>query len=191
MNLFVLDRSALLAAEYHHDVHVRKMLVETAQILSTALRGCVSHVQAARLGLYETTHVHHTCVRWAGATRGNFGWTISLLDALIREYDHRWPGRGDRYERPRRLLAVYSRHVAALPPGGLQDFARTRAVQEICAGSQIDTVAAYRVLYATEKMTDKNGRRLDRWTRRERPWWLAGAMLIADCTRAPEEGLDS
>ena len=38
MNIFVLDASPLRAAEMHCDKHVPKMILETAQMLSTAYR---------------------------------------------------------------------------------------------------------------------------------------------------------
>ena len=38
MNIFKLDRNAKKAAEYHCDKHVVKMLIEYAQLMSTAHR---------------------------------------------------------------------------------------------------------------------------------------------------------
>ena len=36
MNIFVLDENPYLAAQYHNNKHVVKMILETAQLLSTA-----------------------------------------------------------------------------------------------------------------------------------------------------------
>lgn len=36
MNVFYLDRDPVVSAEYHCDAHLRKMLIEYAQMLSTA-----------------------------------------------------------------------------------------------------------------------------------------------------------
>ena len=38
MNIFYLDRDAKLAAQYHCDKHVVKMIIEYAQLMSTAHR---------------------------------------------------------------------------------------------------------------------------------------------------------
>lgn len=37
MNIFYLDQNPQICASYHHDVHVRKMIIESAQILSGAI----------------------------------------------------------------------------------------------------------------------------------------------------------
>ena len=52
MNIFYLDRDPRRAAEMMHDKHVVKMVLETAQILST-----VCHRYGVRHpGLYRPTH---------------------------------------------------------------------------------------------------------------------------------------
>lgn len=38
MNIFYLDRDVSKCAEYHNDKHVVKMIIEYAQLLSTAHR---------------------------------------------------------------------------------------------------------------------------------------------------------
>ena len=38
MNIFFIDRDPVLAARYHCDKHVPKMIVEYAQLMSTAHR---------------------------------------------------------------------------------------------------------------------------------------------------------
>lgn len=48
MNIFVLDPSPVLAAQYQCDKHVVKMIVETAQILSTAHRMLDGKMQVIR-----------------------------------------------------------------------------------------------------------------------------------------------
>lgn len=37
MNIFFLDENPRLAAQYHNDTHVNKQIVESCQILSTAI----------------------------------------------------------------------------------------------------------------------------------------------------------
>ena len=39
MNIFILDRDPVLAAQYQCDKHVVKMVLETAQIMSTIAGG--------------------------------------------------------------------------------------------------------------------------------------------------------
>lgn len=54
MNIFVLDTDPKLSAQYHVDRHVIKMILENAQLLSTALK--INNIEA---NLYKPTHQHH------------------------------------------------------------------------------------------------------------------------------------
>lgn len=175
MNIFVLDSDPVQAAQAHHDVHVRKMLVETVQILCT-----VAHEQGFADLLkepYRPTHRHHPHVKWAGATQGNFTWVRHLGTSLLEEYDFRWPRTSDRdpvkYKRCRALLPQLYECEHLLPPGGLQPFQRPRDYE---SG---DPVSAYRRYYNLHKHSDKNGKRIDVWTRRARPFWY-DPLLISD-----------
>lgn len=86
MNIFFLDRSPALAASYHHDRHVVKMCLETAQILSTA-----AHLNGVAVkGLYRPTHVNHPCVRWAAHSQENQWWLYRLAVQLNVEMQHRF-----------------------------------------------------------------------------------------------------
>ena len=92
MNLFFLSRSARRAARYHCNKHVVKMIVETAQLLSSAHRvldgsDTIRHADGsttpARKGtlpdlrdgiLYKMTHVNHPCAVWP-SLRSRSEWT--------------------------------------------------------------------------------------------------------------------
>lgn len=82
MNIFVTDTDPCVAAQNLCDRHVRKMVLETAQILCTVLK---DH------GLpYKPTHENHPCVLWAGASRWNFDWLLDHGTALGREFEFRF-----------------------------------------------------------------------------------------------------
>lgn len=87
MNIFVLDKDPQLAAQYHCDKHVVKMVLETAQIISTALKG--NKIYNA-LGLYKPTHANHPCVRWAMDNNNNLHWLLTFGVCLSKEYTHRY-----------------------------------------------------------------------------------------------------
>lgn len=78
MNIFVLDLDPLRCARYHCDFHVGKMIIETAQILSTVLRGP-----------YKPTHEYHPCVKWTGHNINNLAWLLALGEALEEEFQYR------------------------------------------------------------------------------------------------------
>ena len=86
MNIFFLDRNPDIAAQMMHDKHVVKMILETAQILSTVhdLRGTWKE------GMYRPTHQSHPCVTWCAEAGGNENWLICHGIALYREYTYRF-----------------------------------------------------------------------------------------------------
>ena len=81
MNVFFLDREPVVAAKYHCDRHVVKMIVETAQLLSTACH----MVGADDNDLYKKTHVNHPSSVWVRSSRHHYVWTLRLLVALCKE----------------------------------------------------------------------------------------------------------
>ena len=60
MNIFVLDQNIEKCAKYHCDKHVIKMILESAQMLSSVVR-----IQGFDIG-YKLTHKNHPCSIWAG-----------------------------------------------------------------------------------------------------------------------------
>lgn len=86
MNIFYLDESPYWAARYHNDKHVVKMVLETAQILCTALY--LNGYNDSRL--YRPTHTGHPCVQWAAANQANFLWTGRLGRSLALQYKERY-----------------------------------------------------------------------------------------------------
>lgn len=58
MNIFILDKKIEKCAQYHCDQHVVKMILESVQILCTALN------KKGFTTPYKSTHVKHPCVLW-------------------------------------------------------------------------------------------------------------------------------
>jgi hypothetical protein len=88
MNIFFLDRDPVAAAPMHTDKHVVKMVLETAQILST-----VQHRYAPAGTVpwcYKPSHENHPSVRWAGDSVAHYRWTVQLGLALTAEYTYRY-----------------------------------------------------------------------------------------------------
>lgn len=70
MNIFATDEDPVVSAENLDDLRVNKMVLETAQILSTAC--AVYGVSSNKL--YKPTHVNHPSSKWARESRKNFIW---------------------------------------------------------------------------------------------------------------------
>ena len=85
MNIFVTNKCPKLSAQDHCDIHLRKMIVECCQLLSTAhyeLDGVI-------VG-YKPTHKNHPCSIWVRKNSSNYEWAYNHLVALCNEYTRRF-----------------------------------------------------------------------------------------------------
>lgn len=155
MNIFVLDYNPTLAAQYHCDRHVVKMILETAQLLSTA-----HHVWGLRSAakVYRPTHVNHPCALWARQTPLNYAWAYSLLKALCTEYTFRY----NKTHKTEALLESldYHRLFGDIAP---RPNSFVLAMPDEC--KRRDAVESYRNYYLTKKQN------LLAWRAREIPLW--------------------
>jgi len=86
MNIFHLDKDPKICAGYHCDRHVVKMILETAQMLSTAYRKKFGDND----DLYKTAYPKHPMTIWVGDSGDNFFWSVQLLDQLLYQYTVRY-----------------------------------------------------------------------------------------------------
>jgi len=107
MNIFYLHNDPKVCAEMHADKHVVKMILEYAQLLSTAHR-VLDGVETVGIGdsgrkqtryilsddreqkLYKSTHLNHPSAIWARQSYANYVWLSKLLTELCREYTYRY-----------------------------------------------------------------------------------------------------
>lgn len=90
MNIFVLDKDPMISASYHNDKHVVKMIVESAQMLSTAHR--VSGEVSLELNerIYKEAYKNHPCSVWVRESSRNYQWLYTLFLGLLVEYEKRF-----------------------------------------------------------------------------------------------------
>ena len=84
MNIFFLDANPKNAAQMQCDKHVVKMVLETAQMLSTAARA-----QGHDIG-YKSAYPKHPMTLWVGESPDNFAWTMIHGLELCKEYTFRY-----------------------------------------------------------------------------------------------------
>ena len=91
MNIFAVSADVDVCAQTLDNKRVNKMILETAQLLATAVRH-----NPRILGrtpdydkLYKETHIAHPCTTWVGENIVNYCWTYDLLMALGVEYGYR------------------------------------------------------------------------------------------------------
>ena len=149
MNIFALDHDPNTAATYHCDKHVIKMILETAQLLSTAVHTHATHVhrELADVGYaYKPTHRNHPCAVWARETRGNFEWLCELGFALVQEHVLRYAPK--RTHKSLNVIGFLSaRGACRMPSGACTPFAQAMPPQY----KGTDSVIAYHRYYAGEK----------------------------------------
>jgi len=95
MNIFMLDSNPFNAARMHCDKHVVKMVLESAQMLSTAHhvldgKDCGLQWDLTNWKIYKATHKNHPSNVWVRETRHNYGWLYQLFVSLLREYKKRY-----------------------------------------------------------------------------------------------------
>jgi len=159
MNIFYLDQDPELAAQYQCNKHVVKMIIETAQMLSTAHRMLDGVDYANEVGLYLCTHVNHPSTMWVRDSAANYQWTHDHLVALLNEYTHRY----NKVHRTDRLVVPLSK----LP----DNIDKKKAFTEppLCMDDeykQRDHIEAYRDFYYGRK----HG--FAKWSKRDCPTWF-------------------
>ena len=98
MNIFFLYKCFKKAAQAQCDRHVVKMILEMAQLLSTAIRvyqeGLPEDERADAelewLELYKKTHQHGQMRKWINESNANFEWGLGHGLALCEEYTYRY-----------------------------------------------------------------------------------------------------
>lgn len=159
MNIFVLDNNIRRCAQYHCDQHVSKMILESVQILCTALN------KKGYSTPYRSTHSRHPCVLWAEHSFDNFCWLKQLAAELNREFI--WRYQRDQDHASMAVLSAIDDY--AFEGDGLTPFAQAMPEQYKVPG---DAVAAYRSFYRGEKAA------FARWTRRRPPTWFNSDIQV-------------
>ena len=90
MNIFRLHDDPEIAAQMHCDKHVVKMILESAQMLSTAHRVLDGDDYANENNLYKATHKNHPSNVWVRESSHNYSWLWLLFAELLVEYKKRY-----------------------------------------------------------------------------------------------------
>lgn len=185
MNIFYLHEDPKICAQMHNDKHCVKMILEYAQLLSTAHRVLDGTPEKARSAsgrqktvykltderdgiLYSATHISHPSAVWVRRSYANYEWLHRLLRHLCNEYSYRYD-RLHKVEESKLLLTLY------VPPEKLLATRTTTVFSEPTPAMPDeykvpgDSIASYRNYYIGAK------RAMSRWTDRIMPdWFLEG-----------------
>lgn len=179
MNIFYLDPNTTKCAEYHVDRHCVKMIVEYAQLLSTAHRVLdgVEYVDTSsgrkikrwKLDssyepiLYKATHINHPSAVWVRQSYKNYMWLRSLLYRLCKEYTYRY-GKVHKVESSG-LYEALSYAPINIKPGVFTE--PTQAMPDIYKVVG-DSVQSYINYYLGDKQ------RMFKWKNRDVPYFVKG-----------------
>ena len=169
MNIFLLHLNPKLAAEYHCDKHVIKMIIETAQLLY-----CAHHVVDAELltanyitlplKYYKKTHPNHPCAIWVRESIENYTWLAQLGWYLCKEYQYRYGS--EKIHKTEYHIQWLIENPPVLIPRVPATIFRQAMPPEY---KRSDPVEAYRTYYKESKLIV---RKIVKYTRRPLPAFL-------------------
>lgn len=177
MNIFYLDTDPKISAQMHCDKHVVKMIIEYAQLMSTAHRVLDGEMyygltangrKIARWkmdnpvmeeGLMKASHVNHPSNIWTRSSNNNYTWLYFMWRSLCREYTHRY---GKRH-----ACEKYAEFLQN-PPKNIPVDYKTQPPQAMPDDVKVfgDSRSAYRNYYIKYKKD------FAKWTKRETPLWM-------------------
>jgi len=184
MNIFYLDHDVTKCAEMHNDKHCVKMILEYAQLLSTAHRfldGTLvdGYSKTGRKQkryvlpdnrdsiLYGATHTNHPSAVWVRQSQENYIWLSNMLLALCEEYTHRY-GKVHKVERDGLCYVLFKNIPNNIGNKGWSEPTPAMPDDVKVPG---DSIASYRNYYI------KNKTHLANWKNRKVPDWYANLQL--------------
>lgn len=174
MNIFYLDINSKKSAEYHNDKHVIKMIIEYAQLLSTAHRVLDGEIyfelskknrkiKRYKLQLdddifYKATHINHPSAIWVRQSSEHYKFLFEMFKSLCSEYTKRY----FKTHKTSRLLTILEKTPKNIKNVEFKE--PPLAMPEYC---KLDgAVESYRNYYLKEKQKILN------YTNTEIPYWV-------------------
>ncbi len=178
MNIFYLHPEPRACAEMHVDKHVVKMIIEYAQLLSTAHRildgeeyidaSSGRRIKRWRLAddamednLYKASHINHPSAIWTRQSNNNYTWLFCLFTELLQEYTYRY----GKHHATERLVYWLRKPPKNIPVGYL-----TQPTPAMPDEYKVpDSVQSYRNYYVGAKKS------FAKWKNRPIPEWFENA----------------
>lgn len=155
MNIFFTSNDPKECAQHLDDKRLNKMIIESAQMLSTAIDrhgGCAP---------YRVAWKKHPCTLWTGDTRSNYEWHLALLLEMSNEYTFRY---GKIHKSYSATYDVLESQKNLVQEGPLTSFPNCSLRKDID-----DVIKAYKLGFIIKWSKDKIR---PRWTNRNIPNWI-------------------
>ena len=168
MNIFWLALSVAECAEYYCDTHVRKIILEIAQMLSTAHRVLSPDmIDRFKVAPYKITHRNHPCAVWVRGSRGNYTKAVDMGLALCAVYTRQ----SHKRHKTQDLLEELKQYLPSFENEDVFGTAETqppKCVPEWILRMNLDVVDSYRLYYMMDKVgvirgSTYNGRTPPEW----------------------------
>ncbi len=184
MNIFTTNDCPVISAQEMCDKHVVKMIVEYAQLMSTAHRVLDGKQYEGRTKanrrirrwlhpdknmeevLYKASHINHPSSLWCRTTTANYEWLYKHFLASCKEYTLRY---GKVHATETKLAEVFKTPPKNLPKGKQTEFAVAIAANQTCRKlpgfNKLSVVDKYKQYIRCDKPFAK-------WTKRDKPSWI-------------------
>jgi hypothetical protein len=156
MNIFVTSIDPVACAKALDDKRLVKMVLETAQLLSTVHRRFNTAIADM---VYKPTHQYHPCSVWLAQSLGNYDWLLAHFNALCAEYTYRY---GRKHMSEDKFATLFNRVKPRYELLGITPFANCTPYKDIK-----DTLDAYRQTMRDKWREDMN----PCWSKRGQPDW--------------------
>ena len=182
MNIFYLSNNTKECSQMHVDKHCVKMILEYAQLLSTAHRvldgTCM--IGISDLGrkttswilpdnryniLYKATHINHPSAVWVRQSNSNYSWLSALLEDLSEEYTYRY-GKIHKTKRDGLVEFLKDNVPKNIPTNVFTE--PPRCMPEDCKIESV--IGSYRNYYKMYK------NRMAVWKTRDIPYWFTSQL---------------
>jgi hypothetical protein len=169
MNIFVLDKDANNCAKYLCNAHLNKMVVEHSQMLANCfLLDTLKYAPKTQKGtVRKHSYYNHPVSIWLRQSIGNFKWvwyyTIKILEE--REYRGFKP----------HFCEDFIKQCALQKPDNIEKNLDELTPFVLAMPDQYkntDPVQAYRDYYIHDKIYNKSGKFMLKYTNRELPEWF-------------------
>lgn len=161
MNIFVTSPNPSQSALWLDDLRLNKMIVESAQMLSTAIHVLTDSDPEICGDLYKKTHPNHPCNVWLRESSANFWWLVSHASTMA---NHK-ACLGKRHKSHDKIHAAMMAHWThnIVPEGELTPFSNSAANKslELDFKAEPNTYLAYRKYLVARWLRDK---RMPKWS---------------------------
>ncbi len=148
MNIFVTSSCPIESATFLDDKRCIKMCLESAQLLSTALR--VNGYKGD--DVYKIAHLNHPSSVWCRTTQGNYKWLLEHFRALCDEYTRRT----GKSHASSKLLPIFEQNVSLIPEGERMPFSNNarNLTKGVDFTHETDVTLAYQLYLKSRWLTD-------------------------------------